>query len=229
MKWIDPYKFGARFYDVFSGERLVYRSGRVAGIDLLHLRKGNVVLDLGCGTGLNFPLLTDAVGPEGLVIGLDSSPHMLRVASRRIRRRNWKNVHIVESDAVGFSPSLVNRILNAGGRDPGADAVFTSYTLSVIPNWRAAWESAIDVLRPSGRVGVVDMQPPTGWASLLSPLAHIACWMGGSDINARPWTVVENTCIAVAQTSVRGGHIVAAAGTHSLSATKRRQVPGDSW
>lgn len=80
MRWIDPYGGGARRYDVLSGERLVYRSGRVAGIDLLQLQRGDVVLDVGCGTGLNLPLLAAAVGPTGLVIGLDRSPQMLAVA-----------------------------------------------------------------------------------------------------------------------------------------------------
>ncbi|MEO7587474.1 MAG: methyltransferase domain-containing protein [Arachnia sp.] len=213
MRWITPYTFGARFYDWFSGEKLLYRAGRVAGIPLLHLQRGDVVLDVGCGTGLNFPLLSDAVGPDGLVIGLDSSPQMLRVAQRRIERSNLNNVRLLEADAVAFPPSIVAEVLTDAGRGPGVDALFASYALSVTTDWRAAWSNGLAVLRSDARVGVVDMQPPTGRASLLAPLARLACWMGGADIRARPWTAVETSCVDVEQVLVRGGHIVATAGT----------------
>ncbi len=84
------------------------------------------------------------------------------------------------------------------------------------------------VLRGTARVGVVDMQPPTGWASLLSPLAHIACWMGGSDIHSRTWSAVEGGCTGVTSATVRGEHIVAMAGTHGVSGVSRLPDPADS-
>ena len=80
------YTAGARVYDVLSGEQFVYRAGRVAGIEALALKRGDIVLDLGCGTGLNLPLLLEKVGAEGLVIGLDRKTADGRrndVASRR--------------------------------------------------------------------------------------------------------------------------------------------------
>lgn len=213
MKWINPYAFWARFYDWFSGEGLVYRAGRVAGVALLDLHEGSVVLDLGCGTGLNFPLLAEAVGPGGMIIGLDSSPHMLEVARRRIRRRGIPNVVLIEADAVGFDASLINRELAAAGRHDGVDAFFASYALSVFPSWREAWDSCRGVLRPGGRIGVVDMQAPRGAAAILSPVAHLACWLGGSDIHAHPWTAVEDEGTDVRRADLRGGHIVAVVGT----------------
>lgn len=215
MQWIDPYRFGARFYDWFSGERLVYRAGRRLGLELMDLKRGDVVLDVGCGTGLNFPLLAEAVGPEGMIIGLDSSPHMLEVARRRVQRQHLQNVRLIEADAVDFPASLISDALIGAGRGALVDAVFASYTLSVIPEWHEAWKSSKAVLRDGGLVGVVDMQPPKGWASLLSPLAHIACWMGGSDIHAHPWTAIEDECAQVSSATVRGRHIVAMAGTHA--------------
>ncbi|MEO6944200.1 MAG: hypothetical protein ABI053_05765, partial [Lacisediminihabitans sp.] len=109
--------------------------------------------------------------------------------------------------------SMVNALVQDAGHGHGVDAVFTSYALSVIPDWRSAWRSSTALLRPGGRVGIVDMQPPTGWAKLLSPLAYLACAVGGSDIRARPWTAIEMDCIDVSEQALRGGHIVAAAGT----------------
>jgi SAM-dependent methyltransferase len=95
------YDVTARFYDVMSLERAVYRAGREAGIAALGLRRGDRVLDVGCGTGLNLPLLRDAVGPSGVVVGLDASAAMLRQARARIRRHGWTNVTTVLADAAG--------------------------------------------------------------------------------------------------------------------------------
>jgi ubiquinone/menaquinone biosynthesis C-methylase UbiE len=197
------YDRGARFYDAVPGEHLVYRRGRVAGINLLGLQKGDTVLDVGCGTGLNFALLVDAVGTSGRVIGLDQSAAMLAMAHRRITANAWSNVSTVQADATDFSA------LDLGVS--GVDAVFATYSLSLMSEWRAAWECMERALRPGGRAGIVDMQLPTGSAALLSPLARLACWMGGSDIHAHPWTALRGSGGDRVEVTVGGGHIVAAA------------------
>ena len=105
----NVYEAAARFYDALSGERLVYRAGRESGVALLGLRPGDTVLDVGCGTGLNFGLLADAVGPAGTVIGLDSSPEMLRMVRRRVEANRWSTVRLVEADATTFAPRRSRR------------------------------------------------------------------------------------------------------------------------
>lgn len=207
------YTAGARFYDTLSGERLIYRAGRVAGIRLLQPRPGGVVLDLGCGTGLNFPLLAAAVGPSGLVIGLDRSPEMLTVARRRVTRDRLHMVRLLEADAASFDTHTVNALIRQTGREPGVDAVLATYSMSVFSNWRAAWQASLAVLKHPGRAAIVDMQSTTGRAIILSPLAHLACLLGGSDIQAHPWVAVGVGCTDVVVETLRGGHIVAAAGT----------------
>lgn len=194
----------ARFYDVFSSD-WIYRAGRVAGVRMLGLRAGDVVLDLGCGTGLNFPLLVDAVGPDGRVIGLDRSSAMLEMARRRVARFGWANVSLVHADATEF-----------GWHDlgvPEVDAMFSTYAMSVFGDPHAAWVKARAVLRPGGRACIVDMQVPTGVASVLAPLFRLVFAVGGADLEAHPWRFIEAEGREVRGRSLRGGHIRVVAGT----------------
>lgn len=204
MKRDDVYGRGARWYDALSGE-LVYRAGRIAGIELLQLRKGDTVLDLGCGTGLNLPELVNRVGPTGRIIGLDRSADMLAVAEGRAEQHGWSNVTLVHADATDFGQSDIP--------DGPVDAVLATYAMSVFPDPDAAWRNARSVLREGGRACIVDMQPPTGAARLLSPVAHLAAAAGGSDLEARPWQLLERDASQLVRRTLRGSHIVAVAGT----------------
>ena len=66
-------------------------------IDALRLVRGQRVLDVACGTGKSFEMLREAVGPEGLVVGVEQSPEMLRQASERVHQGGWDNVQLIES------------------------------------------------------------------------------------------------------------------------------------
>lgn len=208
MAW-KKYRFGTQFYDAMSGEWAVYRSGRVAGIELMGLRPGDTVVDLGCGTGLSFELLVDAVGPTGQVIGVDASAQMLQVAAKRAARKGWSNVRVVQADATKMSAED----LAIDGLAPTIDAVFSAYALSVMGSHPEVLAEAERLLTPGGRVGIVDMQRPVGLAKVFTPLARLACRMGGADIEAHPWKWLSERADDVLQASRRGGHIQAVTGT----------------
>ncbi len=195
------YTVATRFYDVLSLEWPVYRAGRVAAIGAMGLRSGMRVLDLGCGTGLNHPLLQDAVGPTGTVIGVDSSRQMLAQARRQANRHGWRNVELVRADMT-----TVDGLADV-------DAVIATYTLSVVLGWQHAWELALSTTRPGGRMAVVDMQLPIGRARMAAPLARLACAAGGADIHAHPWTALERDCTDFTAVSLRGGHVQVRVGT----------------
>lgn len=85
------YSVVAGWYDTLSLEWPVYRVGRSRGIDALQLRAADRVLDVACGTGLNFPLLRAAVGASGAIVGacgaivgVGANPAMADRARRRI-------------------------------------------------------------------------------------------------------------------------------------------------
>lgn len=199
---MDRYRWGARIYDLISAEP-VYRVGRGLAVDLLDLSAGQVVVDLGCGTGLNLPYLQRRIGPDGMVVGVDASRQMLDRAARRARRAGWDNVVLMARDATTLAPAEV--VESLGGRR--IDAVLATYALSLMPDWPAAWQRMRDLAGPGGRVAIVDMQRPTGRAAALVPLARLACALGGADINAHPWTAVEQDAVEVRSASARGGHL----------------------
>jgi demethylmenaquinone methyltransferase/2-methoxy-6-polyprenyl-1,4-benzoquinol methylase len=208
----DRYTLFAPFYDLLSGEYPVYHAGRVLGIDALAPTPGQQVLDIGCGTGLNFPLLQERIGASGTIVGIDRSAEMLRQARLRTQACGWENVILLQADMVLLDPaSVAARIEKSGGRAV-SDAALATYSLSLMGDWQQAWTNMTGLLATRGRVGVVDMQDPVGWARWLTPLARLACALGGSDITAAPWRAVEERCVDVVRDSARSGHLQIRAG-----------------
>jgi hypothetical protein len=102
---------------------------RRRAIERLRLANGDIVVEVACGTGINFPLIEERIGPSGRLIGLDLSPEMLAQARTRVDRDDWRNVTLVEAGverarlpaAPGRLPVLAHprRPSDAGGaREP---------------------------------------------------------------------------------------------------------------
>ena len=73
---------------------------RQKAVELLELRPGDRVLDVGCGPGGSFPYLARAVGPSGQVVGVEISPEIGINARRRIDKNGWRNVLVIEASAA---------------------------------------------------------------------------------------------------------------------------------
>lgn len=203
----DRYSTYAPFYDLMSGEFPVYRVGRRLGIEMMDLNPGAQVLDIGCGTGLNFALLQQQIGAGGTIVGVDRSPGMLARARRKASRNGWTNVILLEADATMMSPSDLGARIVAKGGTGYSDAVLATYSLSLMGEWELAWNNMVALGAPAAVLSVVDMQAPTGAFAAMAPLAQAACWLGGADIAAHPWLAVERDCTDVRAASARGGHL----------------------
>jgi ubiquinone/menaquinone biosynthesis C-methylase UbiE len=118
------------------------RAWRRAVIDRVQLARGDTVIDVACGTGINFAMLEERIGSGGRIIGIDVSPDMVARARRRIADHGWANVTLIES------PVEEARI------EGQADAALFSFTHDVLQSERAL-ANVVGHLRPGARVAAV--------------------------------------------------------------------------
>ncbi|MHA7283870.1 class I SAM-dependent methyltransferase [Arthrobacter sp. TMS2-4] len=210
----EEYSRLAPFYDLVSGEIPVYRAGRLLGIRSLELEPGHQVLDIACGTGLNFAHLKERIGPTGTIIGIDRSAHMLAQARRKADRRGWTNIILIQADATVSSAASLSASITSQGGKALSDATLGTYALSLMTPWEAAWDTMKGLTAPSGSLCVVDMQEPASRIPGMTALARLACRLGGADITAHPWRGLERDCIHIVGASARGGHLQVRTGRH---------------
>ncbi len=142
---------------VYDLTRKYYLFGRDRLIADLAAGQGSV-LEIGCGTGRNLVAVARRY-PGAKVFGLDVSSAMLETAQAAIARRGLMGrVRTVLADATTFVAET-----DLGVHD--FDRVFMSYTLSMIPDWRAALERAAACLAPGGRLLIVDFGQLEGYPS----------------------------------------------------------------
>lgn len=199
---LPQYRSGARWYDVISLERPLYRAGRLAAVAMVDPSAGERVLDIGCGTGLSFAPLVHAVGPSGRVVGLDASPSMLGRASRRVRRYGWTQVDLVCAEAGAGLP--------VGGAR--FDVILFCYSLSVLRGWQGVWGQAMELLAPGGRVAVVDTAYLDGPRRVLNPVVGLLLCAGGVHPERRVWELPVRDLDRPQQRDLLAGHIRVAAG-----------------
>jgi len=83
----------------YERDTSAFQPYRQAIVEALPLRPGQVVLDVGCGTGLCFGPLRDKVTAQGGVVGIEESSEMVAVAREHISDEGWRNVTVVQSRA----------------------------------------------------------------------------------------------------------------------------------
>jgi S-adenosylmethionine-diacylgycerolhomoserine-N-methlytransferase len=137
------YRYQRYFYDA---TRKFYLLGRDRLIDKMQISAGQTVAEIGCGTGRNLEILARK-NPSARFFGLDASSEMLETASNKLQ--GFENIKLATALADTFD-------LRTLGLDRPLDAVFFSYSISMIPVWRESIENAIANLRPGGTLFIVD-------------------------------------------------------------------------
>ena len=149
-----------RLYDTvvdvfFFGRR---RASFQALIAAAGVQPGQRVLDVGCGTGYFARLLTQAVGPEGLVVGIDPSREMIAYATRKAGRARNRQFQVGTAESLDFPADHF-------------DVVVSSLVMHHLPeDLRVpALREMRRVLRPGGKLLVAEAQVPRrglGWRLL---------------------------------------------------------------
>lgn len=174
---VAKYRRHAAGYDA-SAQRTMGLRRRV--IALLGLRPGETVLDVACGTGLSLPLLADAVGPAGRVIGVEVSPEMLDKARERVARAGWTHV------------SLIRASMEEADLGARFDAVLFNYTHDVLQSPRAL-QKIFSGAKPGARAALAGIKHPAPWLfplrlyRLLKARPYVTTFSGLD----RPWRLIE--------------------------------------
>jgi len=164
----------ARGYDrrlrFWFGHVLRIEEQRVRAVEALGPLDGARVLDIGCGTGANLPLLVPRVGSSGRVVGLDYTQAMLDRARARVSEAGWGGVELSQGDAVTLDAV-----------EGPFDAILSTYCFGLLYDIERATDRAIDLLSPGGRLVILDFQRvrPAGPLGRVYPLyAALLRWYG---------------------------------------------------
>jgi len=193
---IRRYRAHAAGYDAAAARTEPLRRRTIAK---LALAAGDVVLDVGCGTGLSFEPIEAQVGPGGRLIGVEQSPEMMARARARVAERGWTNVTLLEAPIEDVAiPGPVGALL-------------FNFVHDVLQSPRAL-ARVFAAAAPGARVACQGMKLFPWWAAPanLLVLAKARPYMTTFANLARPWTALAPYVPALArETTMLGmGYIV---------------------
>jgi ubiquinone/menaquinone biosynthesis C-methylase UbiE len=176
------YDLALRFMDGLAWLGFDISGWRRIAVSRLGLKTGDTVVDIGCGTGLNFALLHRAVGAQGKIIGVDLSEAMISQARRSTEEHQWQNVDLVCADASQFEfPARVQGVLS-------------TYALTLVPTPDRVVSKAAQALVDGGRLVVLDMAWPRHCPLWFRNVLFFLRAYGVTEdvLRRRPWESVQS-------------------------------------
>jgi phosphatidylethanolamine/phosphatidyl-N-methylethanolamine N-methyltransferase len=165
------YDVQAKVYDRTFGVLVKKRIGKAIG--QLDIREGDLVLDLGVGTGNSLQFYPD----RGTVVGIDLSNGMLEKAQRKIEEKGWTRFRMVQADALKLPFA-----------DNSFDHIFVSHVISVVSDPAAVIREMQRVGKPGARMVMLNHFQSTNRViakveKLLSPICTKLGWRSDLALN----------------------------------------------
>lgn len=133
------------------------------------IRPGDAVLDIGSGSGTDTLIAAMAVGPAGVVYGLDMTPAMREKLARNVAAMQAAHVRVVDGHAERLPLP-----------DASVDVVTSNGVLNLVPDKPAAFAEIARVLKPGGRLQIADiaLRRPVSDESRADPRLWAECVVG---------------------------------------------------
>lgn len=142
-------------------------------VALAGLREGEVVVDLGCGGGLDVLLAAQRVGSTGRAIGIDMTPDMIARAKAGAAQVGASNVefHLAQIDQLPL-------------QDASVDCVISNCVINLVPDKSQVFREILRILRPGGRLVISDiaLKQPLPEEVIHDVHAYVGCIAGAIQI-----------------------------------------------
>ena len=146
---------------------------RAQAISHLKLDSTSSVLDVACGTGLNFALIQNYLKNQGNLTGIDLSSKTLDLARKRISKQGWSNIQLIQTDSAEYKS------------EDTFDAVLCTFAIEIIPSYQDTIDMMINAVKPGGRVAIIGFKMSSWnyfrWFN--SFFKNISVLFGGVDLN----------------------------------------------
>lgn len=141
---VDAAEDKSAYFAYLDSVAEVFRAMTESSVDLLRLRSGSSVLDVGCGHGACVPLLARRVGPMGRIVGLDASQAMVAEALRRFARSDLTvDFRVGDALALPFE-------------DASFDAARSDRVFMFLDDPQKALSELVRITKPGGRIVVTE-------------------------------------------------------------------------
>lgn len=142
-----------------------------APVGLAGPKRGETVLDLGSGAGVDVFLAAREVGPEGRAIGVDMTPAMIDRARANAAREGYTNVEF-----------RLGEIEHLPVPDASVDVIVSNCVVNLSPEKEQVFREAFRVLKPGGRMLLSDLvlEQPLPRETRESVEAYVGCIAGAS-------------------------------------------------